>query len=99
MNRDLIVESSYPMPEMLDTRYEIGRESILVAPVAAAALEELDELLQAKGDDEADADGDEVNEHDGSLDADYECMRGAKAKALNAKGAKVERKVSRRVRG
>jgi len=33
------------------------------ADAAAAALEELDDLLQAKGDDEADADGDEVNEH------------------------------------
>ena len=32
---------------------------------APAALEELDKLLQAKGDDEADADGDEVDEHDG----------------------------------
>jgi len=31
---------------------------------AAAALEELDKLLQAEGDDEADADGDEMNEHD-----------------------------------
>ena len=33
---------------------------------AVAALEELDELLQAEGDDEADADRDEVNEHDKS---------------------------------
>jgi hypothetical protein len=34
---------------------------------AAAALEELDDLLQAEGDDEADADGDEVNEHEAYL--------------------------------
>jgi hypothetical protein len=30
---------------------------------AAAALEEFDDLLQAKGDDQTHADGDEVEEH------------------------------------
>jgi len=36
-------------------------ESALFAN-AATALEELDDLLQTEGDDEADADGDEVEE-------------------------------------
>ena len=39
---------------------------------ATAALEEFDDLLQTEGDDEADADGDEVDEHgDMVLGGDY----------------------------